>query len=97
MAKIIKRPERVFLEFQGDCYIGDGVVARKGDTIRVPEEKAEQLLRDFPDEWERAGTRHTDPEKTLESPKNKAQKPGRKKQQQESTDPSTGSGQVYAD
>ena len=74
------------LIFKGDCYIGDGIVARTGDTIRVSEEKAEQLLRDFPDEWERAETRRSDPEKVLKSPKNKAQKPGRKKQRQESTD-----------
>ena len=74
------------LIFKGDCYIGDGIVARNGDTIRVPEKKAEQLLRDFADEWERAETRRTDPEKALKSPKNKAQKPGRKKQRQESTD-----------
>jgi hypothetical protein len=74
------------LIFRGDCYIGDGIVARSGDTIRVSEEKAEQLLRDFPDEWDLAGTRLAAPEKALKSPKNKAQKPGRKKQRQESTD-----------
>jgi len=74
------------LIFKGDCYIGDGVVACNGDTIRVSEEKAEQLLRDFPDEWELAGTPRAAPEKDLKSPKNKAQKPGRKKQRQESMD-----------
>lgn len=53
-------------------YRGDGLEIHKGETVEVSEEKAEQLLRDFPKHWKRA-------RKFFEPTKDKVKKPERNK------------------
>ncbi|GAB4332472.1 MAG: hypothetical protein Kow0099_04240 [Candidatus Abyssubacteria bacterium] len=67
------------LRFTGERYQGDGLTARHGDIIEVSNNKAAQLLRDFPDDWEIADMRGGGPEKMARSPKNKSKRPDKNK------------------
>jgi len=67
------------LKFKGEIYKGaDGkeeVVAREGDKIEVSDEKAKQLMQDFPKHWGPADKAAASIWKSLKSPNNKMQKP----------------------
>lgn len=72
------------LKFSGDYYHGDGLMARNGDTVKVSDKKAAQLLRDFPDQWEAlrghdAASCARKTRKAMQSPRDKNHKPGKNK------------------
>ncbi len=67
------------LKFLGDYYRGDGITARRGDTVEVSEEKASQLLKDFPGDWKPGRTPRSAPGKGFNSPQNKKQEPAKNK------------------